>query len=99
MNNSQIARAFARGSTDIYSSTALSVRKGFLFSYAEPIAVLRGARMLVTTAHFSVTTSKHRSGAIRAATGTVGDIEHGELRRMAREAGLTIGSRGESYDA
>jgi len=89
------------------SSGSLTFDGQFVYSYSEPIAMLDGGTLYVTTARFSVTTSKHRSaiaGGFAVAHGIApdygtADIEHGDLRGRAREAGRYVGSWGQRFDA
>lgn len=88
------------------SSGSLTFDGRFVYSYAEPIAVLNDGTLYVTTARFSVTTSKHRSvvaGGFAVAHGIApdygtADIDHGDLRALARDAGRRVGSWGAAYD-
>jgi hypothetical protein len=88
------------------SSGSLTFDGVYVYSYSEPIAMLDGGTLYVTTARFSVTTSKHGSavaGGFAVAHGVapdygVADIEHGDLRAHARAAGRYVGSWGSRFD-
>lgn len=100
MTSREASSAFAQGETPATAS-ALSFRGRAVYSYEEPIAIRSedGSTLYVTTARFSVTTSKHRTivaGAFAVARGAdrVVDVEHAAIRAQARSMGLSMGTRG-----
>lgn len=87
----ELADAFVRGmGAHVRSGSALTCTEHVARSYAEPIAVFdpdRPGTLLITSARFSVTTSKH-TGIVRRAAEARGvpvePVEHDRLRELAR---------------
>jgi len=91
VNATGLADAFARGmGAHVRTSSALSCTAETAYSYAEPIATFdpeRPGTLLVTSAKFSVTTSKHTSQIIQGAIQNnvpVERVEHERIRKLAR---------------
>ena len=87
----ELADTFVRGmGAHVRNGSALSCTAEVARSYAEPVAMFdpgRPGTLLVTTATFSVTTSKHVGMIRRAAEGygvPVEPVEHDRLRELAR---------------
>jgi hypothetical protein len=87
----ELANAFVRGNGHaVRSGSALSATRETIYSYAEPIAAFdptRPGTLLLTSAKFSVTTSKH-TGMIRAAAALNGvpfeTVDHATVERASR---------------
>jgi hypothetical protein len=89
VSQSEAADAFVRGNGHaVRTSSALRTTREVAYSYAEPVAMFdpdRPGTLLITTASFSRTTSKH-VGAIRRAAEHHGvpheDADHNVLHQL-----------------